>query len=231
MKTLIRKLITLPVRLLNRYEYNRQRFSAVNERTVEYLFLFRKLAETRPKTILDVGSGQTALPSLLRHCGYKVTAIDNVSDYWRSGMENRHFHVIKDDITNTQLTDTFDFICCISTLEHIKDYKKAVKNMVGLLNPGGHLLLTFPFSYSNYIENVYKLSKPDTYKKVGYVTQSFSRESILFWVNENNISFYDYEYYKFWSGYFWSDGERIKPEKCTHITADLCCILFRKPNK
>jgi hypothetical protein len=35
-----------------------------------------------------------------------------------AGIFNRHYHVIDDDITNTQLKDTFDFITCVSSRAH-----------------------------------------------------------------------------------------------------------------
>ena len=37
--------------------------------------------------------------ALLASCGYVVTAIDNIRDYWPNGMVNRHWHVQNDDIT------------------------------------------------------------------------------------------------------------------------------------
>lgn len=38
----------------------------------------------------------------------------------------------------------FDTIVCLNVLEHIKDDKKALKNMHELLNPEGHLILLVP---------------------------------------------------------------------------------------
>lgn len=70
---------------------------------MEYGFVFRSVAATCPKSVLDVGTGQTALPSLLRTCGPVVTATDNIKGYWPKGMTNWHYHVIQDDIVNTHL--------------------------------------------------------------------------------------------------------------------------------
>jgi hypothetical protein len=69
-------------------EYRAQAFSAHNERPIEYRFALQALGDEHPKTVLDVGTGTTAWPHLLRSCGYVITAIDNVRDYWPAGMVN-----------------------------------------------------------------------------------------------------------------------------------------------
>lgn len=77
-----------------------------------------------------MGCSVSALSSLIRDCGCIVTAIDNITDYWSSTIFNRHWHVIDDDICETKLKkNSFDFITCISVLEHINNYDKAVANM------------------------------------------------------------------------------------------------------
>jgi len=70
-----------------------------NERTVEYRFVLEQLIGRTPCTILDVGTGKTALPALLANCGNRVMAIDNVRDYWQNGMMNRHFPVLDENIS------------------------------------------------------------------------------------------------------------------------------------
>ena len=59
-------------------EFRHQVFSVHNERSIEYRFALQALGENRPRTVLDVGTGTTAWPHLLRNCGYVVTGIDNV---------------------------------------------------------------------------------------------------------------------------------------------------------
>ena len=96
-KQTIKNQLNLYLKWICRREFESQIFSRFNERPIEFSFVFRKLGEIYPKTILDVGTGTTALPHLMRNCGYLVTATDNVRDYWSSGMLNRHYHVIDDD--------------------------------------------------------------------------------------------------------------------------------------
>ena len=124
------------VKAMCRREYKMQNFSQ-NKRAIEYAFALRSLYNSTAETVLDVGSGLSPWPALLRKCGYVVTAIDEVESYWRRTITNRHFYVIKDDITNPRLSKTFDFITCIGTLEHICDHRAAMRGMFKLLK-GDH---------------------------------------------------------------------------------------------
>jgi len=217
-------------RWLCKREYNRQKFLGHNERPVEFAFLFRKIAEIYPKTILDVGTGMTALPFMLRNGGLLVTAIDNIKDYWPKGMVNRHFHVVNDDIQNTKLEETFDVITCISVLEHIQDHRAAMKSMFELLNPGGTLILTCPYSNNQYIPNVYVLPESRVTERFSFVTQSFSEKERKEWMQDNLFELVDEEYWQFFKGEFWTCGEQLdKPLKVTKEDChQICCMAFRK---
>lgn len=211
-------------------EYNTQAFRRFNERPVEYGFVFKKLSELYPKTILDVGSGMTALPHIMYTCGSVVTATDDITKNRAKGVINRHFYIIDDDITKTNLSSKYDLITCISVLEHIPDYNAAVKNMFKLLNPEGHLILTFPYNETTYINNVYKLSDSSYGKDNPYITQSFSGREVEQWIRENNATIIDQEYWQYWTGEYWTTGKQIIPPK--KVTSkekhQHSCILFRK---
>jgi len=229
-KTAVRNILKVYPEWVCRREYNAQSFKRFNERPVEFSFVFRKISELYPQTILDVGSGTTALPHLMRNCGCMVTAIDNVQDYWPSGMVNRHYHVINDDITNTTLNETFDAITCISVLEHIEEANEAVRNMLSLLNPGGHLIISFPYNEKNYVRNVYKLEGSSYGQDAPYITQAFSREQIDIWLKESNATLVDQEFWQYWDGDNWTVGNQIIPPR--KVTAkdkhQLTCLLIRK---
>lgn len=62
-------------------DFEEQRFERTNERPIEYGYVFLQLNAFQPLTVLDVGTGVSALPSLLATCGFNVTATDNVRDY------------------------------------------------------------------------------------------------------------------------------------------------------
>jgi len=220
----------MPARFICRLEFKRQAFKRFNERPVELSFIFKQISKIYPKKILDVGSGASALPQLIRKCGCLVTAVDNIRDYWASGVSNRHYYVINDNITKTKLKDEFDFITCISVLEHIEDFDIAVKNMLSLLKPSGHLILTFPYSERKYIKNVYELQGSSYGQNASYITQSFSRTEIDNWLRNNNATIIEQEYWKFWDGDYWTVDRQVIPP--IRVTADekhqLTCILIQK---
>lgn len=224
-------------RLLNRYverlckqEYEEQEFLRFTERPVEFAFVFRKIGELYPRTVLDVGTGTTALPHLMRHCGCLVTAVDNMRDYWPPGTVNRHWHVIDDDISATRLSPGFDLITCVSVLEHIKTSDAAVRSMLSLLAPGGHLLMTFPYTEMSYVENVYDLPGSSYGKDAPYVTQSYSRAELDRWIAGSSGTIVDQEYWRFWDGDHWTVGEQLIPPHRVAVgeTHQLSCVQIRK---
>jgi 2-polyprenyl-3-methyl-5-hydroxy-6-metoxy-1,4-benzoquinol methylase len=223
--------------LLNRYparlcrqEFEEQTDARFNERPIEYGFVMRKLGEIYPRTVLDVGTGTTALPLLMRNCGCLVTATDNVRDYWPSGMLNRHYHIIDDDITDTQLVEKFDLITCISVLEHIQKPDDAIRNMFVLLKPDGHLIITCPYNERTYIENVYELPGSSYGKGLPYVTQAYSRMELDRWLKNNQGIIVEQEYWQFWEGEQWTVGEQLIPPRQVAVNDkhQLTCILMRK---
>src|SRR5690349_16021730 len=78
-------------------DFRHQQFQRHNERPIEYSFVFGSIARLQPRSVLDVGTGKTALPHLIASCGCVVTAVDNIRDYWPQGMFNRHWHIVNDD--------------------------------------------------------------------------------------------------------------------------------------
>jgi 2-polyprenyl-3-methyl-5-hydroxy-6-metoxy-1,4-benzoquinol methylase len=203
----------------------------VNERPIEYRFVFQNATRLAPKTVLDVGTGTTALPHLLRNCGFHVTAIDNVRDYWSAGtFFNRHYHVIDDDIRQSSLSGPFDYITCISVLEHIPEHDRAIDSMFRLLSVGGHLALTFPYNEQQYIENAYKLPDAGYGQSEPYVCQIYSRSQVSGWVDRNGGEIVEQEYWEAFTGPYWTVGQRLHPPKQTEVSQKhhLSCLLIRK---
>jgi len=215
---------------LCRREYKKQEFVRFNERPVEYGFLFRHMARLCPRTVLDIGTGTTALPHILRHCGCVVTAVDNMRDYWPPGTCNRHFHVIDDDITRSQLTGDFDFAVCISVLEHIPDADQAVRYIFRLLAPKGHLVLTFPYTETEYVKNVYDLPGSTYGQDFPFICQSYSRSDLDRWLTDNGGALIEQEYWQFWEGPYWTVGSQILPPVRADVASrhQLTCILIEK---
>jgi len=214
----------------NKRQWQSQTFRWLNERPIEYSFLFAAVYRTCPQTILDVGTGKTALPALLRACGPQVTAIDNVNDYWPRGMFNPHYYVLNQDVTEQGLTDRYDLISCISVLEHITEHERAVRSMFCLLKPGGHLVLTFPYNEHRYIPDVYRLPGAGYGQDFAYVGQVFSRAEVNRWLLDCKATIVEQEYWRFFSGEYWTFGDRVVPPR--RVRRDklhqLTCLLFQK---
>lgn len=212
-------------------EYANQRVEHMNERPVEYSFLFRQIARFYPERILDVGSGTTAMPHVMRNCGFHVTAIDNVKDYWLCGMINRHYHIIDDNITQSCMDGPFDLVSCISVLEHIPFHMKAIENIFRLLKPGGHLVLTCPYTEGRYIPNCYEVPGSEAFgKTLPFVCQSFSHETMTDWMKQVNGVVVEQEYWQFYTGPCWSVGDYLVPPKPAGVDGlhQITCALIRK---
>jgi 2-polyprenyl-3-methyl-5-hydroxy-6-metoxy-1,4-benzoquinol methylase len=213
--------------LLKEYNYQRK---ILNERPIEYAFALKHISEIYPKRILDVGPGRSSLPHLLYNCGFHVTAIDEMTSSWNENFDNRHFLVFKDNIINPKIKGSFDLITCISTLEHIAGHKIAMKNMFLLLKNGGYLILSFPYNEKNYVYNIYDSPEAGYGKSNPYICQVFSRKEIESWLNSNNGNIINQEYYRVFTGEYWTYGERLSiPEKVSKEEShQLTTLIIKK---
>jgi SAM-dependent methyltransferase len=208
-----------------------QKFSHHNERSIEYRFAFEMLAKYRPRTVLDVGSGTTAWPHLLRNCGYVVSAVDNVRDYWPKGMVNRHWTVEDVDILDPgdRIRGVFDSISCLSVIEHIEQHLRAVKNMAALLGPAGILILTTPYAHEFPHPNVY--THPDALygRDLPYICRSSSRAEIEQWL-AFGFTLEERELWRMFSGPLWATGQRCEWKRVGSDAEphQLGCFVFRK---
>jgi len=194
-----------------KYKYNHKKPSDfVNERTLEYPYILSELSRVKANKILDIGSGRTSFPSTLESCGYDITASDLKGSYYKM-FHNHHIHVVKDNITRSRFSnESFDVITCISTLEHIPDFNVAINEMVRLLKPEGFLILTFPYQYDEFQDNVYELVDSNAYgNNSKFITRSYSDSEIHKWIDKHSLKKDKIAYYKGFEGKFWSTGKRI----------------------
>jgi SAM-dependent methyltransferase len=233
--------VNIPLRIYNfvgrcylspilRYEWRKSQTRQPNERPVEYGYALNWLAHAAPTEILDVGAGRSSWPHLLANCYFRVTAIDRIKGYWKGGYFNRHYRVINDDITNPKTDRKFDAITCLSVLEHIPDHRTAVRGMLELLRPGGHLILSFPYNERSYIDNVYKRPGAGYGQDYSYICQVFSRNEIDGWISDDSGKIIDQQYYEVFTGEFWTYGDRVY--HCKRVERDqrchLTCMVIQK---
>jgi SAM-dependent methyltransferase len=214
--------------ILNR-EQKKRPFPLINERSAEYSFALKHLRKLCTGKVLDIGSGKSSWPHLLSTCGYDVKAIDKIDGYW-STYFNRHYKMVREDITQPKSREKFQFITCLSVLEHIADHKTAVSNMHEFLETGGYLILTFPFNDNTYHPDIYKHPEAGYGKSANFITQVFSRNEVNSWLNCTSFKIVEQEYYKIFSGKLWTMGDVVVPaikvtEKELH---HLTCILLQR---
>jgi len=227
MKSMIHALGRSYLTRLNKSEHEAQCFV---RQPIEYRFLFDCLSSLLPRTVLDVGAGRTALPRIIASCGCVVTAIDNITDYWPHGMVNRHWHIIDDDIRKPRIKQRFDMLTCVSVIEHIDDPMTAFRSMIALLEPGGHLVLTMPYNERRFVPNVYDLPETAYGKDAPYICSSTSRAELDEWVRTTGVEIVSQEYWRFWTGEVWAQGEQaVVPHQVGPTEPhNLTCILARK---
>ena len=221
------KLILNP---LLRYEWKHPPYRQPNERPVEFAFALKCLATLYPEDILDVGTGKTAWPHVLSNCGFQVTAFDQIKGYWSGSFFNRHFYVHSEDITNPVSDKTFDFVTCISVLEHIPDHQAAMAGIFKLLKPGGHVVLTCPYNEQEYVENVYLLPGSNSKGTPAYVCRAYSRRELDDWLAAANATVVEQEYYQVFTGPHWSVGDWCLPPRRVNVEEphQLTCLLLQK---
>ena len=201
----------------------------INERPVEYAFSFKHLQKLCTGKILDIGPGTSSFPHSLFVCGYDVKAVDKMDDYWSSYF-NRHFKIINDDITKSNLNESFQFITCLSVLEHIPNHRAAIKGIHNLLEKNGYLILTVPYNEKKYHENIYKHNEAGYGKDYRFITQVYSRKEIEMWLTDTSFKIVEQEFYKIFTGELWTFGERVIPSEKVDKSDlhHLTCILLQK---
>ncbi len=198
----------------------------MNERAIEYAFVFKCISMLGPKTILDVGTGRTALPALINSCDIQTVCIDKDA---KQITANKFCAVRKDDILKPTIKTKFDMIMCVSVLEHIQQFDLAVKNMTELLNPGGGIVLTFPYNENVYIPDNYKLPKAGYGKGALDICQSFSKKEVVEWCSMFKLKLKLQERWEVFSGEFWTYGSRLpvhKQGRDENAPHQLSCILL-----
>lgn len=212
-----------------RRDWQEQYFDRINERPVEFSFALSVLNEYPVITVLDVGPGVSSFPATLAHCGYLVTALDNVSDYWPNGMYNRHFHVLDDDIRHPRVKQEFDAVTCISVMEHIAEFVEAARGIGSLLKKAGHLILTCPYNEERYCKDVYREPGAMQGQNNPYICQSYSRRELDAMVDAIGGTIVKQEYWQVFAGDIWAQGQRL--QRPVHSSRDqahqLTCVVIQ----
>jgi SAM-dependent methyltransferase len=107
--------------------------------------------------VLEVGAGHGTITEGLAHGGRQVTATD-VSERCVGVLQDRfagqpNVKVLAGSVDVAGASGPFDTAVLINVLEHIEDDRQALRQLAGLLEPGGRLVLWLPafaFLYSEF---------------------------------------------------------------------------------
>lgn len=101
-------------------------------------------AQARPVTILEAGCGRLA------HWDYPANAVVTGLDISAQQLaRNAHVHEkIEGDVQTWASDRTWDVVVSVYVLEHLKDPRRAVANMIAWTRPGGLLVLAVPNALS-----------------------------------------------------------------------------------
>ena len=147
------------------------------ERFVEYPWILENINYKKQSKILDVGAGSTIFPIQLASLGHNVYALD-LNDERNKEMKNlshrlNNYHFLQANACKIPLKDKlFDYISFISSLEHISDDKKALKEARRVLKNDGRILITVPYGKKeNKNKSDYKLYNQSLITKLLKTTQ------------------------------------------------------------
>ena len=103
--------------------------------------------------ILNVGVATGATSKMLARFG-EVISLEYDEDCCQFLREQLKFDVIQASVTELPFEDqSFDLVCAFDVIEHVADDSLALKEMVRVCKPGGHILVTVPAFMSLWSEH------------------------------------------------------------------------------
>ena len=123
-----------------------------NQRGRDFAAALRPHLPHNARRYLDVGSAYGGFLIGFMDLGLQVQGIELGEKFVQMSRANFLDYGLQDAVIEGDILDPdllpqlgkFDVITCIDVIEHVEDVPAALKNMLGLLNPGGILILQMP---------------------------------------------------------------------------------------
>jgi 2-polyprenyl-3-methyl-5-hydroxy-6-metoxy-1,4-benzoquinol methylase len=100
------------------------------------------------KSVLDIACGVGYAGPMFIQAGavsyYGVDINEKLVGYAKDNYASESISYSVGDICTFKIDKQFDLISCLETIEHVKDYSAAIKNVRSLLKPGGLLIISSP---------------------------------------------------------------------------------------
>jgi len=100
------------------------------------------------KAVLDIACGVGYSSQMFFEAGaFSYDGVDineKLIEYAKNNYSSERINYFVGDICTFTPNKTYDLITCYETIEHIKDYETAIKNLNSLLKVGGTLLISSP---------------------------------------------------------------------------------------
>ena len=94
----------------------------------------------KAEKFLDIGSGISPVSPVLKETLFMDLSIKSINFLKKQGHNAKVGSITKIPLKDNE----FDWIFCSEVLEHIKDYKKAIKELSRVVKKGGKIIITVP---------------------------------------------------------------------------------------
>ena len=123
----------------------------------------------------------------------------------------------------------FDAVTRLNVMMAVTDDRAAIAGMLGLLRPGGTLILSFPYNENHSVENAYGLPNSEYGRDYRFACRIYSRAHIDGWLREHRGEAIEQDYFQLFSGEFWTVGDRVMPRRVSEEEAhQFTALAMRK---
>lgn len=124
------------------------------------------ILELKNPLIVDIGSGLSPITPIPKKTIFIDISEEALSYLRKEGYKTKHGNITKMPLKS----ESVDLIFCSEVLEHVKNYKKALKEMFRILKNNGKIILTIPvykkyWGFDDEFVGHYRRFEPEVFEK------------------------------------------------------------------